>query len=239
MGFLKDADYADLPEDDGDAFAYLESVARERLFESDRYDGNLAYDEIMEFMNEVSALADHFEIPDISYDREANNAQVELGAFMRSVEYRTVQIKINRARREKRNSVELSGPARKRIQHHLEKLKSEIAESDLPEKRKRALLEKIADFEAELAKKRFNMIVAFGMVALVAATVSDTGSSFEHLSKLAHLISSEFGEEKAVEEEKLLPPSQPFKALPDMSPKGRSDSGKVQLANLEDDEIPF
>lgn len=128
MAFLTDDDFEDLPDDDGDAFVKLSDISRKRLMASptDR-DGELMFEDLVGYMNEVSALAEQFNIPDVSYDRDFNvNANAEFAMFTRAVEYRTVQIRARRARRERRNSVALSGQGRERIQHYLEKLKAEV-----------------------------------------------------------------------------------------------------------------
>jgi len=237
MAFLKDEDFYDLPEDDGEAFAKLEAVSRSRLLECGRdRDDNLPYDMLMGYMNEVSALADEYKIPDISYDRQANNIQWEFADFTRLVEFRTVQIRAQRARRDRRNSVAISGPGRERIQHHIERLKAEIEAADIPEKRKRALKEKIADFEAELAKKRFNLAQAMMLVALVAASANDLGGAFDGVAKIVHSISEAIGTEKLADEERqhLLPPREPFKAIPDLR-----RSVPTTSFDMSDDEVPF
>lgn len=236
MAFLNDQDFEDLPDDDGEAFAKLEAISRDRLLmlQRDGHD-NLPYEEIMGYMNEVSALAAQFDIPDISYEREPNNVLVEFGDFTRRVEFRTVQIRAQRARRDRRNSVAISGAGRERIQHHIERLKAEIEAADIPEKRKRTLLEKIAEFEAELAKKRFNLAQAMMVVALVAATANDFGGAYEGITKIVHAISEALGEEKLEDENRqlLLPPREPFKAIPDMRQQ-------VAVVSIDaDDDVPF
>jgi len=237
MAFLKDEDFDDLPEDDGEAFAKLEAVSRDRLLMLQRDgDENLPYEEIMGYLNEVSALAAQFDIPDIIYEREPNSIYSAFGDFTRRVEFRTVQIRAQRARRDKRNSVAISGPGRERIQHHIERLRTEIETANIPEKRKRALLDKIAEFEAELAKKRFNLAQAMMLVALVAASANDLGGAFDGVMKIVHSISETIGTEKLEDEDRqrLLPPREPFKAIPDMRPPVTTAA-----FDADDDEVPF
>lgn len=237
MAFLKDEDFDDLPEDDGEAFAKLEAISRDRLLMLQRDgDDNLPYEEIMGYMNEVAALAAQFDIPDIIYERDPNSVYSAFGDFTRRVEFRTVQIRAQRARRDRRNSVAISGPGRERLQHHIERLKAEIDAADIPEKRKRALKEKIADFEAELAKKRFNLAQAMMLVALAAASANDFGGAFDGVAKIVHSISEAIGTEKLEDEERqrLLPPREPFKAIPDMRPPVVASA-----FDMDNDEVPF
>ena len=237
MAFLKDEDFDDLPDDDGEAFAKLEAISRDRLLALQR-DGNdnLPYEEIMGYMNEVTALAEQYDIPDIIYERDPNSIYSAFGDFTRRVEFRTVQIRAQRARRDKRNSVAISGPGRERIQHHIERLKEEIQAASINEKRKRALMERIIDFEAELAKKRFNLAEAMMLVALVAASANDLGGAFDGVAKIVHSISEAIGTEKLEDEERrrLLPPREPFKAIQDMRP----EKGAASF-DSEDGDVPF
>jgi len=240
MAFLRDEDFDDLPDDDGDAFLKLADISRRRLMEqpTDR-DGEFQYEDVLGYMNEVAALAETYSIPDVVFNRDfENNFNVEFANFTRAFEYRAVQIRAQRARRDRRNSVALSGAGRERIQHHIERLKAEIEAATIPEKRKRALLDKIADFEAELAKKRFNLAQAMMVVALVAATANDFGGAYEGVTKIVHAISEALGAEKLEDEERqrLLPPREPFKAIPDMRQPERQ---QIAAFDADDDDIPF
>jgi len=237
MAYLTDEDFDDLPDDDGEAFAKLESISRSRLMACERdQNDNLPFEEIMGYMNEVAALAAQFDIPDITYERDPNSVFSAFGDFTRRVEFRTVQIRAQRARRDRRNSIAISGPGRERIQHYIERLKAEIEAANIPEKRKRALMEKVADFEAELAKKRFNLAQAMMVVALVAASANDLGGAFDGVSKIVQSISEAIGTEKLEDEERqrLLPPREPFKAIPDMRPTPATAS-----FDMSDDQVPF
>ncbi|AVA13280.1 hypothetical protein [Sphingopyxis sp. MG] len=240
MAFLKDEDFDDLPDDDGDAFAKLEGISRQRLLSQERdQNDNLPFENLAGYMNEITALAEQLNIPNIGFSlHEENNIHWEYAEFTRAVEYRLVQIRTQRARRDRRNSVAISGPGRERIQHHIERLKAEIDAANIPEKRKRALMEKIADFEAELAKKRFNLAQAMMLVALVAASANDLGGAFDSVTKIVHSISETIGTEKLEDEERqrLLPPREPFKAIPDMRQKERQ---QVAAFDTDDDEVPF
>lgn len=253
MGFLRDEDYEDLPENDWEAFSLLESISRDRLHavERDR-DGDFGYFDAMRYMNEVSAIADEFKVPGISFDNEPNNYRAEFASFTLAVDYRLAQIRIQRARRLKKNSVAITGPARTRIQHHLEQLKEEITKSALPEKRKKALLDKIAEFETDLAGKRLNLALAMTLFALVITASHDFQEMLIDAPKTVALITGIIGKEKISEEEQALLPQapKPMKALPDMRKKaanartsdddwGGGTNAKGGFADDLDDDVPF
>jgi len=71
-------------------------------------DGDLLYEDVVGYMNEVAALAEHFQVPGVSFDPEfSTSVNVEYATFTRAIEYRAVQIRARRARRDRRNSVAL------------------------------------------------------------------------------------------------------------------------------------
>lgn len=248
MGFLRDDDYDDIPDDDLEAFSHLEAISRDRLDKRGRdQDDELYYEDMLRYMNEIAALANHFDIPDIAYDDQPDNYRVEFARFTRAVDYRLAQIRMQRARRVRRESVELSGSSRQRIQHHLEKLKVEVTASNLPDDRKRALLERIADFEQELAKKRFSLVVAMGLAALTLTAVHEFEGTLLDAPKAVELITAALGKAKVKEDEKAkrLPPRQPFKEIPDMR-RDNGDQEQTRKAvgdgfedSAGDDDIPF
>lgn len=239
MGFLRDGDFADLPDDDWEAFAKLERISRDRLEACERDEsGGIVYDNGLSYMTEVAGLAAHYCIPDISYDQEFDNFSRQFALFTRAVDFRTVQIRARRAQRDRRNSVEISGSAREKIQHYLEKVKAEIEAANIPEKRKRSLMEKVADFERELAEKRFNLARAMALFALAAAASHDFVGTLLEAPKLIISISEIIGGEKVEDEEKtlMLPTPEPFRAIPDFRPK------PIQVSAFDsdlDDEVPF
>jgi len=242
MSYLREQDYDDLPEDDDEAFVRLEGLSRDRLHQADTDEhNNLTYQAAMRYMNEIAALADQFEISGITYNEECSDFHSEYGRFTRAVEYRVAQIRVQKARRARRNSVAISGSGRERIQHYLERVKAEIAGAEIPDKRKRELLGKIADFEAELSKKRFDLAKAMAVVALIAATAHDLTGILVESPKIMHSISEIIGAEKIDDEEraKLLPQREPFKAIPDFRPKPPARNGTPAFGDDLDDDVPF
>lgn len=249
VAYLTDDDFENMPEDDHEAFVTLASICRDRLFDTptDNND-NLTWEAVTDYMNEVTALAEQLGIEGIYYSPEYDTYHSEYARFARSVEYRLAQVRIQRARRNRKSSISISGPGRERIQHHLERLKAEISAADIPEKRKRTLLNRIADFETELAKKRFNLAAAMAVVALVAATAADFSGVLKDAPSLMDAISAVLGHEKQKDDEaleRLRLEHEPLKAIPDMRPK--PEPKPVQVARSAsggfpddlDEDVPF
>ena len=241
MGYLTNDDYDDLPADDWEAFAKLEAISRERLYSVQRdRDGDIPFEDMLRYMNEIAALADHFEVPDISYDPEPDgHYSHEFARFTRAVDYRLAQIRVRRSRRNQRDSVAITGPAREKIHHHIERLKEEVSAANIPDKRKQALLDRIAEFEAELAKRRVNLAAVMTVIALVSSIVHDNAETLIESPKIVQAISALFGAAKTDEDEATprLPKPEPFKAIPDMRRKTvQTASG---FGSGLDDEVPF
>lgn len=240
MGYLRNEDYDDLPSDDGEAFAKLEAISRERLYAEERdRDGDIRFEDMLRYMNEITALADQFAVTDIFYDAQPEgHYSQEFARFTRAVDYRLAQIRVRLSRRNQRESVAITGPTRERLQHYLERLKVEVNAASIPNKRKQALLEKIAEFEAELGKRRVNLAVVMTVVALVSSVVHDNIETLIEGPKIVQAISALFGAAKIEEDEAMpkLPKPEPFKAIPDMRKPDRTVSA---LDSDLDDDVPF
>lgn len=200
MGYLTDDDYDDLPEDNGAAFCLLEGLSRSRLYEVGRDDrGDITFEDMLRYMNEVTALAKEFELAGIDYNDEPERYSHEFARFTRAVDATLAQIRVQRARRDRRNSVALSGNSREKMQHYLERLKAEVSASNLPKKRQTALLDKIVEFEAELAKPRFNLALAMSLVAMVTATAHDGVELLTSAPSISKTFLEMFGKDKQEE----------------------------------------
>lgn len=250
MAYLHEEDYENISEDDHEAFVSLASVSRQRLYDTETdSNGNLTWEAVMDYMNEVTALAHQLGIDGIKYDADYDQYHAEYARFVRAVEYQIAQIRIQKARRNRKSSVSISGAGRERIQHFLERLKEEVRNADIPEKRKQALLDRIADFEAELAKKRFNLAAAMAVVALVAAAAADFSGMLKDAPSFVDAISAVLGHEKQKDDEareRLRLQHEPLKAIPDMRQEEEPKLSQVTrvsfgggFSNDLDDDVPF
>lgn len=202
MGYLTDADYDDLPEDNGAAFSALEGLSRDRLHSAERDErGDMYVEDLLRYMNEISAIAAEFELQGVEWDEDSENHYREFARFTRAVDAKLAQIRIQRARRNKNNSVALSGNSRQKMQHYLENLKAEVASSNLPDRHKNALLDKIREFEIELAKPRFNMALALSFVAMVTTIAHDGGETLVAAPNIVKSVLQIFHTDKQAEDD--------------------------------------
>lgn len=243
MGYLTNEDYDDLPNDDGEAFAKLEAISRDRLYTVGRdRDGDISFEDMLRYMNEIAALAEQFEITDISYDAQPEgHYSYEFARFTRAVDYRLAQIRVRAARRSKRESVAVTGPTRKKIQHYLERLKEEVQAANIPDKRKNALLDRIADFEAELTKRRVNLAAVMTVIALVSSVIHDNTETLIESPKIVQAISALFGAAKIEEDEATpqLPKPESFKAIPYLRTAPPTARVSSPIDDDLDADVPF
>jgi hypothetical protein len=234
MGYLTDEDYDDLPEDNGAAFCLLEGLSRNRLYEIGRDErGDIGFEDMLRYMNEVTALAKEFGLAGIDYSDEPEHYSHEFARFTRAVDATLAQVRVQRARRDRRNSVALSGNSREKMHHYLERLKAEVCASNLPKKRQTALLDKIAEFEAELAKPRLNLALAMSLVAMVTATAHDGGEILTSAPSITKAFLEIIGRDKQEETDRqdALPRYVQPKQLQDQRPTTPKVSTSTALAH--------
>ena len=226
----------------------LETISRNRLHSAERdRDGDIPFEDILRYMNEIAALADQFEISEISYNPQPEgHYSQEFARFTRAVDYRLAQIRVRRSRRNHRDSVAIASVTREKIQHYLERLKTEVGAADIQAKRKKALLDKIADFEAELTKRRVSLAAVMTVLALASSVIHDNAQTLIEAPKVIHAISALFGTAKAEEDDAApaLPKPHTFKAIPDMRTKQASVKvaggfGSGGFSDDFDDDVPF
>lgn len=235
MGFLRDEDYYDLPEDDSEAFAKLEALARERLYTGFReLDGELPYDDTLDYMNEVAALAAQFGLSAVWYEKEQDNYKVEFERFRRVVDAELTKIRVIRSRRDQRNSVGLSAVEKQKLRHHIQRLRDAIDGLDLPEGKKARLREKLAEFEAELEQRRVSLAKAMAVFAVVNVMVHGVAGTVNDIAQIVDSMTKLIGEAKVTEEDSAprLPKPKETKAIED---KSKSEN----LAPSFGDDIPF
>jgi hypothetical protein len=120
-------------------------------------------------------------------------------------------------------------------------LRFSFSESDLPEKKRSALREKLDDLDEELGKKRLSfartMAIAASIMTIVgggAAALANAPKATEMVMTIVRLIS----EDKEKEEQERLRLLPPVKALPDYSrPQGKDSPAGFD--DSSDDDVPF
>lgn len=232
-----------LPDDPGMAFVLLERAGKNSLREAiEREDnGNVVQGLQLDYMHDVVAAAQYFDIPDIKDYRlpqSANFPWEKFEEFNRKVRFFAMTYRLAAKAERSRYSVELQGTHKDRIRTLIAVLKEAIDKADMPDWRKDRLRKRIADFEKALDGKRINFADAMIFVAALGAGLHGVGAGAEGLGKVVHEIAIAIGQSKDVEDETR--PAMPKLELtrPVYQIEHKEAPASFQRDEM-DDEIPF
>jgi molybdopterin converting factor small subunit len=234
--------YENLPQDANDQFAVLVRVAQTNLARLlDTSSSNDFSSEIRsQFISIISGIAEALGIEGLprvdsnlaDYDKY-QMFQVYLAGVVARVRLQGHVVK-------KPYSVELGRVTRARIQQEIDQLRYFIDQSDLSEKKKSALKDKLDELEEELAKKRLSFARTMAITAAIMASLGGGTTALAKGPEAKETLLSIIrwiGEDKEKEEEERLRLAPPPKALPDLTtsavrPQPAFDSDL-------DDDVPF
>ncbi|NNC52249.1 MAG: hypothetical protein HKO08_04335 [Erythrobacter sp.] len=237
---LYPSDYDDAPEDNTDAFLHLESLVRTRMYENADQDanGDIEYPARMEYVTRVGALAQVYEIPGIVFDDNHNNFDWEFRKFIESVDYQTTQISALRAKARRRKTVALSDIDKRKIAHHVAGIRSAIEAAKIDERKRKALLKRLTDLEAEVVKGRSSpapVLIAAAFALSIAADVSELSDTVGGAAAAIIKIVGQTRLASDIEDQDRIPP--PPKQIP--APANIKRKELVSSYDDLDDDIPF
>lgn len=244
--FVTQEELDDLPDDPNMAFTAFVRHAQRRLAEQTAKlsgDDRDSWEELQEarhgFMNVVVAASKRYQIEPFASLEMPRVGQFNADVhrqFKADLDHYMTQLLIDNSVRGKRETVFIDPKAKDRIRGHLHGLKTCVDNSNLPDSKKSILLKKLAEFEAELEKKRLNLL-AVTMVTLDLLTLPGSiWASVEMVHKLTTNVLQVVGEAKAIEDEtRRLAPIAPPVALSAPRKEAPSTAASSDL----DDEIPF
>ena len=234
-----------LPDDPGLAFVLFERACRTTLRqEMEREDnGNVIQGLQLDFMHDVIAAAQHFDILDLKdfqLPASRNFPWEVFEDFNRRVRFFTTHYRLTAKAQRSRSSVELQGNHRDRIRTLVAHLKLSIDNADMPDWRKDRLLKRIADFEKALDGKRLKFAEAMVFVGLLGAGLHGLGDGADGLGKIVHEITVAIGQSKEIEDETrpALPRIETKSPVYLIEAKDGSTPTSFQRGEM-DDEIPF
>lgn len=223
-----------LPDDPGLAFVMFERACRASLMREIEHEdnGNVISSLQLDFMHDVIAAAQHFDVPDIKdfkLPASSNFPWQTFEDFNRRVRFFTTHFRLSVKAQRSRHSVELQISHKDRIRTLVAHLKAAIDNSNMPDWRKDRLRKRILDFESALDGKRLNFADAMVFVGLIGAGLHGIGDGSEGLGKLVHEITVAIGQSKEVEDE-----TRPTLPKPDV----KAPVYLIEASN-SDEEIPF
>lgn len=247
------------PDDPEQAFMQLTRSAQVRFAERTRdlddsteWGGRELEEARHGFMNVVVGLAKSYRIePFVSMDvpRYENFDYRVHRQFRADLDHYMTQLMVNNSLKSKRDSVFIAPDLKEKIRKYVNGLKQAIDRSGLSDAKKASLLAKLAEFEAELEKRRLTLLAVTRLAVAVAMVPGGVWGSVEAGKAVNRLVSNVFqtvGEAKVVDDEEqrqLQPASAPLVLLPPrkddgVHSTGQSDGGYGKRDDL-DDEIPF
>jgi hypothetical protein len=245
LNFVSQDELDDLDDDPRIAFMTLVNHAQRSLAEQtkrlDPQDEWEQRDELRHsFMNVVIAAAKRFEIePFVSMEvpRLSDFKQnVDYRQFKADLDHYITQLVIDNSIRAKQDSVAILPNSKDRIRSYVHRLRQCIEQANMTEPKREALLKKLDQFEAELEKRRLNILAVTRVVFELLAIPGGVWASAEVANRLITNVMQTVAEAKSAEQEtRQLAPTAPPKAL---SPPRAEEAVPVRT-NIIDDDIPF
>jgi hypothetical protein len=249
LNFVSQDELDDLDDDPRIAFMTLVNLAQRSLDEqTKRVDSQEDWDQREElrhsFMNVVIAAAKRFEIePFVSMEVP------RLSEFKQSVDYRQfkadldhyiTQLVIENSIRAKRDSVAILSHSKGRIRNYVYALRECIEKANMTEAKREALLKKLDQFEAELEKRRLNILAVARLTFELLAIPGGLWTSAEVVNRLITNVMQTVAEAKSAEQEtRQLAPIAPPKALSPPRIEKPAPSACFSPADIIEDDIPF
>ena len=249
LEFLDQNQLDDLDEDPRIAFMQLVNAAQRSLsskisaLEPDnQYEWQTIQELRYSFMNVVVASAKRFEVepfysmevPHYSNFRDDDHRQ-----FKADLDHYVTQLVLDNSLRSKRDSVEVLPKTKDKLRTYLSGLKRCVEDGNMSAAKREALLKKLEAFEAELEKRRLNMVTVARFAYFVLSVPGTLWASAEITHKLTTSIMQTVAEAKAAEDAtRQLPAATELKALSPPRKPARERPTSAFDSDLDDD-VPF
>lgn len=252
--FVTQEELDDLPDDARTAFGQIVRLCTHRLgLEIAKHDtdDNNGWEAIQEarhgYMNTLIGVAKSYdiepfaslEIPDIS-----EFGQVDYRRFKAKLDHYAAQLVVGNTLRGQRASVRIADPVKDDIRGYIHGLKGAIDTADLSEAKKAALRSKLAAFEAELDKRRVNLMALTYLIVDLLGQPGAIWASYELVQALSNKTITAVYEQKSIEdEERALALPQPIRQITDARITETPAPSPCPTAPREsydiNDDIPF
>ena len=254
--FITQDEIDDLPDDDPSAaFTEFARIAQRRLNEEtrgvhtdDEQGWRIVNDARHGFVNVVVAAAKKYEIEpfaSLEVPRVNDFGSDDHRQFRADLDHYLTQLVLDNGSRRKRASVSLAEDVRASIRGHVHEIKLAIDKADLTDAKRAALLKCLSEFEAELEKRRLNLMA----VTLLTITLAGAPGSIAATGELLGNIWRAVAEAKLAENESkpLIADPRPLAITGPRNEGVRIAKGKRRVSegpresfNQDlDDEIPF
>lgn len=240
---IPDEAYDSLPQDDHEKFVVLVRIAQTNLARllDQTGSGDFSSEIRSQFISTISGIAEALGIEGLPNVEDRNIGSYDTyTTFQVYLSGVVAKVRLQSQLVARPHSVQLGRITRARIQQEIDQLRRSIEESDIPDKKKAALSDKLDELEAELNKQRLSfartMAIAASIMTIVGggtAALANAPAAKETVLSIIRMI----GEDKEKEEEERLRLAPPPKALPDLT-KQRARPQPAFDTDLDDD-VPF
>lgn len=189
-------------------------------------------------MRMVSAAADELNIPNIGMSDNYQRPVDGFDDFLSDVVYVTTKLRLRTAGARDPHSVQLTTRTKGRIELQVRRLRAVIEASDLPEDRKRSLLERLDELSAEMNKPRIKYGVVMAVIAALSVGVMQGTSFLADAPDAIATITALVGADKEAEdaEQARIGAAPEVRSLPAPTKKPQS---KHVFEPSGDEDIPF
>lgn len=259
LNFVSQEELDDLDEDPRIAFMTLvdiaqRSLARQLALTRSEDEGDWEEREELRhsFMNVIIAAAKRLEIEPftsmqvpkfIDYKKNTDHRE-----FKADLDHYVTQMLLDNSLNNKRDSVSILPNTKDKIRSYVNGLRQCVEKSQMTDAKREALLSKLDAFEAELEKRRLNLLAVARLTFELLAVPGGLWTSADVANKLIHNVMQTIADAKVAEQEtRQLPPAAPPKALsPPRNEFGTppragslNKKGGDRMDDIVDDEIPF
>lgn len=234
--------YANLPQDPNDKFAVLVRVAQTNLARLLDQSGSSDFStEIRsQFISIIGGIAEALGIeglPQIGNDLAAYDKYQMFQVYLAGV---VAKVRLQGQLVARPFSVELGRISKAKIQQEIDQLRQSIDGSDLSDKKKSALRDKLDDLQTELEKQRLSFARAMAIAASIMTIVGGGAAALANAPKAAETVITIIrivGEDKDKEEQGRLRLMPPPMALLDYT--SSLAQGKPSAFDMAFDDVPF
>jgi hypothetical protein len=237
---VTEEDFDTLPEHPERRFLALEQICRTRLYQQISQETSEHYDQTvrLQYMRMVSAAAEELNIPNLEISDNYQRPVDGFDDFLSDVVYVTTKLRLRTAGARDPHSVQLTTRTKGRIELQVRRLRAVIEASDLPDERKRNLLERLDELSAEMNKPRIKYGVMMAVIAALSIGVTQGTSFLADAPDAIATITALIGADKEAEdaEQARIGANQEVKSLPAPTKKSQI---KPVFEPTSDDDIPF
>lgn len=253
--FITQDEIDDLPHDDPRAaFVAFARIAHRRLGDrlreldksnDDQWAWREGNDAKQGFTNVVIAAAKKYQIePFATMDvpKKKNFDSDDYAQLRADLDHYITQLVLDNSSRSRRDSVLVTPELKASIQTYVHHLRELIQKADdLDPSKREVLLRRLADFEAELDKKRLNLLAVSLLAITLASAPGGVWSSVEAANKLLNQIMRLVGDAKTADDAtRRLPSAEaPLAITAPRKPEPEPEFGSKRRRGDMDDEIPF